>query len=314
MNSILRISIPVFILMVMGSLTAFAPVDNKVQLRLNLQKGDTFKLEALTTQDIRQNIVGQQQDIKQSIGLGYTFEVAESNGNLHTLDVSYHHISFSQEGPLGIIQYDSEESNGEIDPQALGYAALSNQRFQVKINSLGNVEDVIGVDQMVDNMSKYFMHIDPENHEALKESLHNQFGDESIRANIESLMAIYPKEKVQVGDRWTKEILVNQGIPVKMANTYQITDRTSGIATLELTSTVHPNTDKPFLMGDVLMTYDMKGVQSGTSTLNETTGRVIQSKTRQELSGQITMITDEVPDGVSWPITLNSVNTVVTVK
>ena len=296
----------VVVLLVVGVAT-FCGEDatEKIHLRLNLQEGESYSLRMITDQDISQTIQGQQQETKQTMGLGYTFDVNQVNSDGSALTrVTYDWVLFEQDGPLGKTKYDSATPPDTVPPAAAGYAALVGQGFTMEISPAGRVQDLQGVDDMITHMLEELDLPEGATMDSIEQSFRDQFGDQALQENMESLMAIYPEGPIGIGDSWSKTVATSVGLPMILENRWTLTAREDGVATVDVYSTIKSNPEAaPLEIAPVKMSFDISGVQQGTMSLDEGTGWTISAHVTQTLAGEIEM---EMGERMSWPISIKS--------
>ncbi len=282
----------------------------KIQLQLRLKQGESYNLRMTTDQKITQTIMGREQQILQSIGIGYSFDVREVDSlGIARVDVVYHGVVFKQDaGGMGKFEYDSSDPPAEIPPMARGYAALVGQSFAMRISPDGHVFDVEGGDEMIADMLERIDLPEGRMKTALEDKLRDQFGNEGVEEMMDNMMAIYPDKPVGINDSWTSEVVETHGFPMILNNTWTLKERRDGIAVVEVSSEAEPNLDvDPIEMGPLKMRYELKGEQSGMLELNEATGWVTAAELNQKYSGDLVMDSGpmmENGEGMSIPISI----------
>lgn len=278
----------------------------KVKLRLNLKKNDHFTIRYFARQDISQVLMETEQNINQTIGMYYTYDVLEADAKSYDIKVTYSRVVFNQEGITGSTRFDSDSVVGDIPLAAKGFAALTGQSFYMTVTPMGEVKEIRGIDQILDNMLMVFENLEPETRNSLSNSLKNQYGDENTQATMQNLMAIYPKKKVGVGDEWSRVTTINQGFPITTETTYKIKSMSDGQVQLEVFSKMASNPDVPMEMMGMRLAYQLAGSQQGEILLNPQNGWTTLSVINQDLSGEVNLISDQLPEGQRWPITMVS--------
>ena len=296
---------PLGLLLAAALVCVAAMPGDKVKLRLNLKEGDSFRFKVVVDQDIRQTVMGQAQDMVQQIGMGQQFDVLSAADGVYDVKLTYYWVSYLQDGPMGRVEYDSDDPPEVIPPMAIGFAALKGRHVVMKIDALGYVQDIIGIDAMLDAMVMKFDSLGMTPPPEMKESLKQQFGDEAMKAQMENMMAIYPEEEVGIGDTWTKEVALKSGMPMTLVNTYRLVGREAGQAQIEVESIVTPSSGDPMEVGGMTLAYAISGTQQGTMVLDEANGLPVQANIAQKLSGDVTM-----NDSMTWPIEIESTNVV----
>ena len=277
-------------LLVLLILTMVSCGKKKVDLKLNLKEGNTYSLKSTTDQVISQEIQGQKMDMKQITGMGYTFNVekVDEEGNA-TAKITYDSVYFKQESPQASIEYDSKNPPEEIPPPALGFAALVGSSVTMVIGPDGTVKDIEGADEMLDSVMEKLPDVGEK--EVYRESLKEQFGDTALKNMMEQQMAIYPDKPVEIGESWSKKMIISSGVPMTIDNTWTLKSIEDGEVALDVKSDISSNTDgEPIKMGPLEMKYDItEGSQEGTIYLDEETGWVIGGENTQNITGNVTM-------------------------
>lgn len=276
--------------------------DGKLDLRLRLEQGKTYGTKMVAEQTITQTIQGQTMDVKQTIGMAYTYAVkkVESDGTA-LVDVTYTWIGYKQDGPMGNVEYDSSNPPATIPDAAIGYAALLGQGFSMKMTPLGEVADMEGIDDLLERILDVLNVPAGSARDAILESLETQFGEQAMKESFEKASAIYPNKPVAVGDSWSKKVALAMGMPMILDNTWTLKSRKDGVAFVDVTSTIQPNPDAaPMEVSGMTISYELSGEQSGTLEVVEATGWLAAAHMTQNVSGQISAA------GMTWPLTIVS--------
>ena len=301
-----------FVAVVAAALST-ASCSKKLKLRLRLQKGKSYSILMTMDQKIEQEILGQKQSMKQVIGMGYTFNVkdVDAEGNA-SVEVTYTSVRFKQTGPMGVIEYDSTKPAGTVHMAARGFAGLVGQGFSMKITPEGSVLEIAGVDKMLDNMVKTMGLPESPMGQQLKDGMKEQFGEAALKEMMETTFATYPADPVDVGDSWTKKIVLTKGVPMVVETTYTLKSRSGGVASVDVTSKVSANKDAgPTKMGPISMKYALEGTQGGTMEVDEATGWTIRANIDQDFGGKIEMLSGPgLPPGTTWPIKIKGTMTI----
>lgn len=264
----------------------------KIRCEMRFKEGEKYFLRFVTEQKISQTISGQQQNIEQAIGIGCDLDVkkVEPDGNA-LMSCTYSWANLKQTGVGGKLIYDSSDKAAPVPAMAQGFAALLDEDFSVKITPLGRVEDVMDIRTLRDNVGKKL----PEGpmKEALKVGIIQFINAEGIKEWMENYLAIYPEKPVGIGDSWKRTLTLTRGDSMTVENEWSLKDRKDGVLFVEVKSSIKSNPKAmPVGMGSAKVSYDLSGTQQGQIEFEESTGRLIRSRTNQDISGQINV---EVP-------------------
>ena len=289
----------------------------KVQFRLRLQEGQSFRSETVNRQVITQSILGKDQKVDQTMGTTYRYDVQSvAPDGTATIKVSYEAMKMAMDSPAGKVEYDSKNPPAEIPSVAKGVAAMLGQSFTMQMNSRGQVTEVEGLGALLDRVLSHLDLPDEAAKEMTGKMLKNQFGDDAMIGAMQLMMPTYPEEPVGGGDTWTKTTNVTMGFPMQMENTYTLKSRAGGMATLAVQTKIRSDPDaEPVSMGPVQMTYNISGRRSGQVVLHETVGWTISSKMAMEFKGDVKVIgMPGMAEGTTWPISCTGEMAVETTK
>ena len=283
------------------------PAD-KIELRLRLEPGKAYMLRMTAAQKITQTVQGSKQEMPQTLGLGFKYDVQEvGDDGTAVIQVSYDSVQYHVEGPMGKIDYDSSNPPpaDEIHPMAQGFAALVGEGFRMDLTPQGRATRVEGADQLLDRLADRIDVPSEALRTTLKQQMEKQFGDQALKEMIEQMMGIYPDHPVGVGDSWSKKMVVTVGMPTVVNNTWTLKSRQDGVAFIDVQSTVEPNPDAGALeMGPAKVKHQLSGTQNGSIEMDEATGWVLRSTVKQQLSGELSV--EGGPQAVTVPMSLES--------
>lgn len=282
--------------------------DEKLDLRLRLKEGQTYRVKTTVEQKINQTGGGgKQQATEQSFAVTYAMAVGGvgADGDMKVA-TKYEAVRFRQKGPAGAVEYDSAKEPKQVPQAARPFAALVGLGFTSTITPGGKVTAVEGMGAMFDGMLKKLDLPPGAQRDTVRKVLAEQFGEEAMKQNLQNLFAIYPDDPVAVGDSWRRRVVVSKGFPVVIDATYTLKGRDAGVATVEVKASLSPNESAgPVELGTGKMSYDLEGELSGTARVDEATGWTKSLATTQLMSGTLRFQgAGGVPEVVS-PVTID---------
>lgn len=263
----------------------------------------------MADQKIVQTMMGAQQEMEQTVGMGCRFEVQAVDGEgVATVRVTYPAIRFRQKGPMGIIAYDSEKPPASVHPMVKGFAALVGQSFTMVVTPRGHVREVGGVSAMLEHVIEALDLPEGPMKEAMVARLKRQFGDQALKEVMGNMMVTYPAAPVGIGDTWPHRVTLTRGFPMTMDHTLTLKGREGGLATLAVRTKVEPDTGAPPLqLGPMKMTYSLSGTQEGTIQVDKAAGRTRRGTMKQRFTGSVGISgMPGIEGGQTWPISVES--------
>ena len=214
-NLILRVSITLSLSLLLLSVGA----KEKIQLKLRVNSGETFGLRKITNQKTRRKASGGRVFINDKVqdhttSIQYLCNVTDVDKNgIATFKVTYHSIHVKIETPIKVYEYDSSKPSAEIDDIMKGFPGLVGKSFLAKITPEGTIEDVSGIDAILDEASKNIDLPQGTRRLAVERNMRDEFGRQSSIILLNGFFGFYPDKIVRVGNSWKKKSLVeNQNL------------------------------------------------------------------------------------------------------
>lgn len=298
-------------------LTLPAVAQKKVQLVVDLPKNASYVMSNSVAQDISQTIMGMEQGMSQNMEFVVQFDVVEKrrNGNF-SIDMTYNEVRFDSKNPMGTASYDSADPDSEPTQETLAYSAMVGQTIGMDMTPNASIEDVRGLDALIDNMLNAYGIPEGAQRAEVKGMLDQQFNSSSLKNQIGAAMVAYPNNAVGVGDSWKDTREVSAGFPLVINATYTVKEIRDDVVILDVKSDIETGKmDKPMQMQGMEMMYKLSGTQNGTMTVDRKTGWVLSASIDQDVSGNVDLLPNaQVPDGMSWPISIKSTNSTTIIE
>ncbi|MEM9985441.1 MAG: DUF6263 family protein, partial [Bacteroidota bacterium] len=303
------------LILLMGMVAILAastnPDQKKITLSLNLEKGDSFQIEMMANQDINQVIMGVENNIQQTQGYIYTYDVEDIVDGNYDIEVTYDAIIFNQSTQGMTTEYDSRDTVAEVPLTAQGFAGLVGQSFQMTMASDGSVKEISGMDQMIDNMIDQ-MEVPGLPKEQLRDQLKTQMGNESMKGNMAQMVAAYPDKPIKVGNSWTNQSTVRTTMTLVEETTYTLNKVDDGKAYIGVEGTIATDPEgAPMEMMGMSMSFALEGTQKGTMVIDIASGMTLESNINQLISGDVSMSGGQLGDQtMEFPMSIESTNTI----
>jgi len=284
-----------------------------VRLELKLDKGKIYYERSLIEQKITQDMMGQQQVINMTIGVGQKLDVLEVDGQ-GNMRIRYTYVwsRFKQIDPMTTVEYDSSQQTPPPGG-AEGFAALIGQTYTMTISPKGKVLDVSGIEELAEAVRKKM----PQGTDLSQgmNPLSSFLDKQTMQDMTENSLAVYPDKPVEQGDSWTDKRIIRQGMPMVAESKWTLQKRQAGVATIGATTSLKADPNGPPMdMQGMKMKIDLAGPQEGTIQMDEATGQIRSHRGRQNLKGQVKIgASAEGPfDMMAIPMTIETTFTVET--
>ncbi len=307
--------------MMLAVAISFVCAEDKVDLRLRLEKGQTYKMKTTQEMKINQMIPGQQQAMtinQKTSGINiYTVEDVQPDGSI-VLKITHDTISFKQAIPMQNvdIEYDSANpsSSNTTDPMSSMvssiFGAIVGQSFTVAIAPDGKVKEIKGADVILTRINEKINKLQLPN-DAMRVNIEtrikSQYNEEALRANTENSFNQYPDKPIGIDDTWQKRTTVMEGgFPMIVDTIYTLKERKDGIVVIDIFAMIQTDRSaRPVEMGAMKMQYNISGSVTGTVEMNESTGWTNRSNQNLRLNGSIMVQSPEMPQSMSIPISMS---------
>lgn len=262
--------------------------EEKLDLKMHWTKGDTHHVSVSLDQSIEQTLGDAQQQTNQTIGVTYDFTVTEvdPNGNA-TVSVRYDSVAFHAKTPSGVVDYDpTKPATGPMPVTVTALAALVGQSYAVTVDPRGRIVQVAGAQKMLDGILAHLNVSDGVLHVAVEKMIRQQLSEQNLKQSLRDVFAPFPNHPVAIGDSWTRKSIVTQGFAINVETTYVLKSHEDGIAVVSVAGKVATSAEAMMDLGAVKMDYDLKGEQTGSLEIQESTGWARQASISQTLAGK----------------------------
>lgn len=280
----------------------------QLNLKPKLEKGRIFDFHVTTESTIVQTVHQKDLSVNQQIEMAMRCEITDvAADGVATLKLTFTGIRFKQDGLTGSIQYDSADPAAEISPMTLGFSVLVGAELTLKISAQGEIQDVQGVDAMLEAMLQK-MGQDQEKGAVIKKTLRNQFSDQALKEMAQQASLPFPQHPVAVGEAWTNRVTLSKGYPLILESIYRFREYRDGVAYLDVDTTIAPNPEAaPMDLGAFKLNYSFSGTQTGNMQIQEAGGIACSGRVTQQLSGFIEFSSAEMKGAMEWPMRIDSV-------
>lgn len=278
-------------------ITGFKSDNSAYTLRLNLEKGQTYTMSTLVSQEIKQTILGQEQETKNEELNEIKYEVLDINekGN-YIIKITYERMKVKQTDAKGnTLGFDTNEDSFEDIPEQMrGSYAIYGKSLTLEMQDNGKLVDMQGFGKLLDEMTDALIGEDnaysKEERKKFKENVSSFLGEEKIKQSMGIASEIYPPKPINTGEEWKHKTKSKTLGTVYSDNTYKLSKVQDGVAYIDISSNIKTDPDSAIETSDVKMYMDLTGKQTGRNELFVETGLVKFGSLKQDFSGEVSIV------------------------
>ncbi|WMJ79935.1 DUF6263 family protein [Clostridium sp. MB40-C1] len=265
-------------------------MEKKVKLSLNVKKGDSYKIDMVTEEKVIQNISDKKVEVNSKYNTAYSCYVSNIDKNKNaSIQVTFDSLSVkSMENNGQTLERNSGNPSSDKGELSKIYSVLPGKNFTVKVSGDGKVKEVIGIDELIGKVLKELNIKDEKQKQELQKIIMDNFGEESIRKQVENITGVYPDEAVKTGDVWENKSEVFGEYPLEAENKYTLKENKDGIAEVTVESKISTKKGKePIILEPIKLSYEIQGAQNGLLNVDEKTGIPKHVKINYKYAGDI---------------------------
>lgn len=313
-----KIALLGYLLITMVSCNSAKTAEENDSLTLNLKKGETYMLRQNTITDIKQNIQGQDIDMKMTIKGDMSFKVTDAANDVYTMDVTYESMQMKINN--GFMNLDINTA-GEAPKDNKMYTvmydmlkAMTGQSFSLQMNNKGEIVQVSGMQQLYDNMLEKAKTNMPEmEEEQLSQillQLKQSYGDEAIKSSMKPIMSIYPENSVAVNDKWQKEIDINSTFNGTYSMDFTLNNVSDEGYSISGVGNFASDTTNYSQIQNMQAKYKLNGAYDIQMVLDKESRWIKSATLKQQLDGSVAIAPNEqIPDGMDFPMSMTATTT-----
>jgi len=259
----------------------FITVSAQVKLSFNPVSGAKYEFHMEMVHNVKQNFMGQEMPMETEMSGIYLMEIKNKTSQEIHAQITYQGFTLLVSSPMMNFKYNSKktiENPSEMDKIfEKMFSAMIGKSFTVIFAPDGSVKSVSGMDAIIDNMLGAISDYGQMGAQ-LGAQMSQQFSDESMKNMFAQSFNFYPDNAVNVGDSWNTEF------------TMPMNDMNFGVKTKNTLKKISSNIATIDVAGDINMDIEegkFTGTQTGTMSVDITTGLPVTSDISQNMKGEI---------------------------
>ena len=274
-------------------------------LKLNLEKGKSYRQEILAESSIKQDINGQEMEMTIKLGGATIYKVMAVNENSYDLKVFYESLTMSTQTPMGAVSFSSENADeSNIMSQIL--AEMKGKTFDLVMSHSGEILEAKNVELLWKSVIDQF-EISEFQKKQIFDQLSKAYGSEAMKGSIEAITAIYPNKPVVKGDKWTINTKLNSTMAANIVTEYELVELTSEYAIIRGNATVKTaDKEANIKVEGKKIKYLMEGTITSRIKVDRKSGWIINSDITQDMGGKVYMEMGDGMEDMIIPMTIKA--------
>lgn len=280
-----------------------------VELKLNLRQGAVYRVRSETFNRMVQSMVGLEMEMSQRIVIYYTFTVLSAGrGGEFTLDVNHEAVSVELVGLRGDMRWDSNQGDKPKHPLARGLAALVGESYTLRLNSVGEVLAVEGLDRIAEKMAEDVKLPAGDRRELVLGGLREMAGEQAQKEMLGQLFGVYPPHPVEQGESWAVSDTNGSG-SFQRRGTLTLLELDGRRALIGLDAEIATGEGgMQRNLGPLKVEMELAGTQTGSYSLDLDTGWITSREMRIDLNGSYMLVDGpKLFSGRKMPVTMESI-------
>ena len=262
-----------------------------VDLKLNLQPGNQYIYTMDTKTSMEQSAMGQTVKTNNDLMMQFLYDVAAGEGTNKKITVTYDRIAMSMKSGAMNMSYDSKDST-QKDGQLAMMGTMLHKPFTMIVSDKGAILKVEGLDAIINGMGDTST---PQG-AAMRRQMSETFSDSAMKGILQQSLNFFPDNPVTPGDTWKKSFSMNISVmTVKMDNEFKLNSVSNGIAHIDVNSKLSGGGAMSGGEEMKSVQINLAGDQKGTMDVEVASGLVTDSKLKQNIKGDISLMGTKIP-------------------
>ncbi len=259
-------------------MTAVVAQEGKVDLKLRLQQGQTFKIRTTSDHGGSASVDGNAFAGREvfTTGLIFLVQSVDSEGAA-TLKITFDNPTYSSGATAG----------GEVVDQlnkVLGstLASLSGRSFTAQVMPNGVVRQIEGVQDVVDGALQGLAGQPAVIKGVVETAMRQSINEAVLKEGLESMFSILPGHPVDVNERWSRQSAISTGQRTKQSDIFcRIAERSNGVSKIKVYEQIKSYKSKTAFDHQLVL----KGTSEGFVEIEEATGLILKGNFTTSLTG-----------------------------
>jgi len=269
----------------------------KVNLRMNLEKNKTYRLKSVSEQVINQTVNGATQTVESGVNYTISLKMLDRTPELMVSEIRFDTL-ITNTNTMGKVSKISSAVEGDMKSSETSEIMscimnrLSKNAIYVKMDFTGKPLEVVNAKMLSDLILKDTASITLSEPvaSALKTQIASTISDNTLKTMIGGFTWNLPGREVSTGDEWKINDQMNSGGMLLMISTTYHLNRIDGDkATISVESGIRAAENAaPIKSGGATVTYDnLSGMSKSTLVIDVRTGLAVENDSKTRITGNL---------------------------
>ncbi len=275
----------------------------KVNLQLNLAKGNTYFHTINGDSKITQTIDGKEINIDFGLQGTVSYEILDTIDTVYVAKVRYKKLKMILKVQGKTLQFNSDATENS-DQLSKVLTQLIDIPFSVEMSKRGELIKVGNIDSIFKSMINIRTDLNEEQKQQMLTQLLKAYGEKAFMGNFNMITAMYPSKKISKGEKWVIKTKMEVALAADLETTYELIGIEDKYYQVRGTSTMKTiDKDAYIQVNGMPVKYDLTGLMITNLKISKETGWIIDGTIEQEMSGKTEFKdTEQVPGGMIVPI------------
>ena len=276
----------------LGLLLAFSVSSfGAVNIKLNLEKGKTYKIRSVSNQTIQQSMNGQSMTVEQKSRTLVSLQLKDKEKENFIIEVHLDSLWTKQSSTMGSKETDYSTPAKSDDWNTRFLNEFVKPKYIIKVSPSGKVLSIVNFKPIKDALTILMDSVPTLKKDMIQKQMNATFKESLFQTMFEPFFSHLSEKELNVGEKW--ETTNNQnvsGITIILFNTFTLNGIENGLAKVAVQTEFEssPSTE-PASAGMPKMTPEIKGTSSGNMMIDPKTGLVKNSTSKGHIEGPVSV-------------------------
>lgn len=237
---------------------------------------------------------------KNRSAVGLVYEISKDSAGNKLITVTYDSLHVYTKNNDVETDADASIESTFMNPVEKVLSLMKGSVIKIIVNNKGKMVDIKGSKELADKIMQHMETQDAHTQEIVQSTINKFAGEEFVKNSVTQVTSIFPDTAIYIGDSWTRQINMNEGIAVKTLTNYTLNAIHNNVAEISADSRINNvgSNAPPEIIGDNNnnTTININGKDESNYSIDLNTGMVLHALSQTSLTGTLqTVIKSDIP-------------------